>query len=206
MNGFAMLDSQLEAVGQAGNAPLATAVYTPSAGDTGDLIFTIPGSVFTSNPAAQAAVFSALQNGGTIRIVLAADNASLAFSGSGVAARPAPAGPAPSLSLSYHPTVGSPSILTVDQSAVTVDEGTTANNSGTVSDPDGIDDVTSVTSDVGTVTWTAGSGTWTWSYTTTDGPANSGTVTSTARRCRRQRFHHGVRSIRQQRQPGRPPA
>jgi hypothetical protein len=110
-----------------------------------------------------------------LRFVLAADTAATSYEVRGYTANPGP-----SLNITYTLPTGTPPALTVDNATVTVDEGATANNSGTVSDPDGAGDVTSVTASVGTVTWTPGSGTWTWSYATTDGPANSGTVTITA--------------------------
>jgi hypothetical protein len=69
-----------------------------------------------------------------------------------------------------------PPVLTVDQSNVTVDEGQTAFNSGTVSDPDG--DTVALAASIGSVT-DNGDGTWSWSFTTSDGPAESQTVVIT---------------------------
>ena len=60
---------------------------------------------------------------------------------------------------------------------VIVDEGQTAANTGTVSDPDG--DTVALTASVGSVT-NNNDGTWSWSLATTDGPADSQTVTITA--------------------------
>jgi hypothetical protein len=61
--------------------------------------------------------------------------------------------------------------------SITVDEGQTATNSGSWSDPG--DDVVSLTASIGTVTKNA-DGTWNWSFATSDGPAQSQTVTITA--------------------------
>ncbi len=69
------------------------------------------------------------------------------------------------------PTVG------VDNPAATVNEGQTANNSGSYADPG--DDTITLSADVGTVT-DNNDGTYGWSFNTTDGPAESGTVTITA--------------------------
>ena len=60
---------------------------------------------------------------------------------------------------------------------MTVDEGVVAANSGTFNDPG--DDVVTLSASLGTVV-DAGGGNWTWSYPTTDGPAESQTVTITA--------------------------
>jgi len=74
--------------------------------------------------------------------------------------------------LNAPPTVGA------DNAAVTVNEGQTAVNSGTWSDV--LPDRPNVTlqASVGTVTKQA-DGKWSWSYPTTDGPADSQTVTIT---------------------------
>jgi hypothetical protein len=69
--------------------------------------------------------------------------------------------------------VNDPPVLTVDQTSVTVDEGNVANNSGTVSDVDSAS--ITLSASVGTVT-DNGDGTWSWSFTTSDGPAESQTV------------------------------
>lgn len=61
---------------------------------------------------------------------------------------------------------------------VTVDEGQTATNTGTWGDPDGLSGVT-LSASVGSVISYA-DGTWRWSMDTTDGPAESQTVTITA--------------------------
>jgi PKD repeat protein len=65
----------------------------------------------------------------------------------------------------------------VRSSVVTVIEGEPAENSGTVDDPG--DDVVTLTASVGTVT-DNGDGTWSWGFLTSDGPAESQTVTITA--------------------------
>lgn len=69
-----------------------------------------------------------------------------------------------------------PPELTVDEATVTVDEGSVATNSGTVSDPDG--DPVTLSASVGDVV-DNGDGTWSWSFATTDGPAETQTVTIT---------------------------
>ena len=73
--------------------------------------------------------------------------------------------------------VNDPPVVTVDNASVNVDEGETAENTGTWSDVEG-DEIT-LDASVGTVTKN-GDGTWSWSYETTDGPAQSATVTITA--------------------------
>jgi len=75
--------------------------------------------------------------------------------------------------------VNTPPAIAAAASTVTVNEGSTAANSGTYSDVDP-GQVVSVTASVGTVTGGGTqSGTWNWSYTPSDGPAQS-TVTITA--------------------------
>ncbi|MEM9108896.1 MAG: LamG-like jellyroll fold domain-containing protein [Planctomycetota bacterium] len=66
--------------------------------------------------------------------------------------------------------------LAVDAPSVTVDEGAQATATVTASDPGGIADI--VVS-IGDLT-DNNDGTWTWTYDTTDGPADSQTVTLTA--------------------------
>ena len=65
---------------------------------------------------------------------------------------------------------------------MTVNEGQTASNSGTFDSRwDGADNV-GISASVGTVTKTGvDNGTWSWSFNTTDGPAQSQTVTITAK-------------------------
>jgi hypothetical protein len=70
-----------------------------------------------------------------------------------------------------NPTVGH------DNASATVNEGQTAQNTGTFGDVDG--DTVSLSASVGTVTKNA-NGTWSWSYATTDGGLQSGTVTISA--------------------------
>lgn len=63
---------------------------------------------------------------------------------------------------------------------VTINESQTATNTGTYSDPDS-DQIVTITASIGTISKSGtNSGTWTWSYQTTDGPAQSQTVTITA--------------------------
>ncbi len=69
-----------------------------------------------------------------------------------------------------------PPTLTPNGGSVTVNEGQTASRSGQVSDPDG--DPVTLWASVGTVTLNGNQ--WNWSYPTTDGPAQSQTVTITA--------------------------
>ena len=72
-----------------------------------------------------------------------------------------------------------PTVAT-DNVSVTVNEGQTVANSGTYSDVDLGDSIT-ITASIGTVTKTGtNGGTWSWSYTPTDGPAESQLVTITA--------------------------
>ncbi|MEZ4670592.1 MAG: hypothetical protein R3E39_22010 [Anaerolineae bacterium] len=71
---------------------------------------------------------------------------------------------------------GAPSVA-ANQATVAVNEGVAAANTGTFSDPD--NDPVALSASVGTVTAT-GANTWSWSYPTTDGPANTQTVTITA--------------------------
>jgi hypothetical protein len=67
--------------------------------------------------------------------------------------------------------------VTTDQANVAVDEGQTANNTGKVTDVDG--DTVTLTASVGTVA-NNNDDTWSWSFATSDGPADSQTVTITA--------------------------
>jgi hypothetical protein len=69
-------------------------------------------------------------------------------------------------------------VIASDNASRTVDEGQTATNTGTWSDANAGDTVT-LSASVGNVTKND-NGTWSWSYGTTDGPANSQTVTITA--------------------------
>src|SRR5262249_32460600 len=72
-------------------------------------------------------------------------------------------------------------LVTVNNSSVTVNEGSPAANTGTFSDIGST--VTSISASVGTVTPGApgtANGPWNWSYTPTDGPIQSQTVTITA--------------------------
>lgn len=73
--------------------------------------------------------------------------------------------------------VNTPPTVAPDQPSVTVNEGTTATNTGTVGDADG--DAVSLSASLGSVV-NNGDGTWSWSYATTDGPAQSQTVTISA--------------------------
>ncbi len=66
-----------------------------------------------------------------------------------------------------------PPVLGDGQPTVTVNEGQTAVNSGSLSDAD--NDPLTLSASVGNVTRSGN--TWNWSYLTTDGPANSQTVT-----------------------------
>jgi hypothetical protein len=72
-------------------------------------------------------------------------------------------------------------VVNRDNASVNVDEGQTAHNTGTWSDANAGDTVT-LSASVGTVIKSGpnSGGTWSWSYPTTDGPANSQTVTITA--------------------------
>jgi hypothetical protein len=72
-------------------------------------------------------------------------------------------------------TTADPPVLTVNNANVTVDEGQTAVNTGTFASDDG---AVTLSASVGTVV-DAGGGAWSWSYATTDGPAQSQTVTIT---------------------------
>ncbi|HEV8452363.1 MAG TPA: PKD domain-containing protein [Gaiellales bacterium] len=74
-------------------------------------------------------------------------------------------------SSNHTPTIAS------NTGTVNVNEGSTASNTGTWSDADSGDTV-SLTASIGTVT--RSSGTWSWSLPTTDGPAQSQSVTITA--------------------------
>ncbi|MCH7738026.1 MAG: hypothetical protein IH872_11575, partial [Chloroflexi bacterium] len=69
--------------------------------------------------------------------------------------------------------------VAANNAEVTIDEGQTAINSGTFSDPGA--DIVAVTASVGAISQ-AGTqnGTWSWSFGSTDGPAESQTVTITA--------------------------
>ncbi len=72
--------------------------------------------------------------------------------------------------------VNDPPEIVVNQTSVVVDEGITAVNDGTFSDIDS----TSVTLSVsGGIVIDNGNGIWSWSFNTTDGPADSQTVTIT---------------------------
>jgi hypothetical protein len=70
-----------------------------------------------------------------------------------------------------------PPTVSADNNSVTVDEGSLANNTGTYSDADG--DSVALSASVGNIVGNA-NGTWNWSFSTTDGPAESQTVTITA--------------------------
>ena len=74
-------------------------------------------------------------------------------------------------------SVNNPPELTTDTDPVVVDAGQTANNTGTVSDAEG--DVVTLSASVGEVT-DEGDAEWSWSFDTSDGPAESQTVTITA--------------------------
>ncbi|MGR8980777.1 MAG: kelch repeat-containing protein [Gammaproteobacteria bacterium] len=78
-------------------------------------------------------------------------------------------------------SANTPPVINSDNASVTVNEGQTAMNTGTWSDVNAGDTVT-LSASVGTVNkmGTNASGTWSWSYGTTDGPAQSQTVTITA--------------------------
>jgi hypothetical protein len=82
------------------------------------------------------------------------------------------------VSLTVTP-VNDPPVVGSDTATVTVGEGATAANTGTFADPDGNGTVT-LSASVGTVTPDNNAGTWSWSLTTTNGPAESQTVTITA--------------------------
>jgi len=70
--------------------------------------------------------------------------------------------------------------VVADNTSVVKGEGGTATNTGTYSDANASDDVT-ISASVGTVTKTGtSSGTWNWSFSTTDGPAQSQIVTISA--------------------------
>jgi CSLREA domain-containing protein len=77
-----------------------------------------------------------------------------------------------------------PPSISSDGVQVTVNEGDIATKSGTFDDADGRNTVTITakigSTPVGTINKDDPSGTWSWSYTTTDGPENSGTVVITA--------------------------
>jgi hypothetical protein len=68
-------------------------------------------------------------------------------------------------------------VIDAANSLVAVLEGQSAGNTGTVSDPDG--DAVALAASIGTVL-NNGDGTWSWSFDTSDGPAESQTVTITA--------------------------
>ena len=74
------------------------------------------------------------------------------------------------------PSNAPPNVET-DIAVVTIDEGQPANNSGSVGDPDG--DLVTLSASLGSVTNNS-DGTWSWSFLTSDGPAQSQTVTITA--------------------------
>jgi hypothetical protein len=73
--------------------------------------------------------------------------------------------------------VGAAPTVTVDHASVTVGEGQLATNTGTWGDAN--PDTVTLSASVGTVTRNA-DGTWAWSFATTDGPAQTQTVTITA--------------------------
>lgn len=78
------------------------------------------------------------------------------------------------------PPPNSPPSVAPTGTSITVDEGQTAVNTGTYSDPNAGDNIT-ITASIGSVTKTGtNNGSWTWNYSTTDGTAQSGTVTITA--------------------------
>ena len=68
-------------------------------------------------------------------------------------------------------------VVAADQDSVTVDEGQNAANTGTVTDGDG--DVVALVASVGSVV-NNNDDTWSWSFGTSDGPAESQTVTISA--------------------------
>lgn len=70
-----------------------------------------------------------------------------------------------------------PPEVTVDNDSVTVDEGNTATNTGTYFDANG--GTVSLSASIGDIV-DNNDGTWDWSFDTTDGPAESQTVTITA--------------------------
>ncbi len=72
-------------------------------------------------------------------------------------------------------TTAAPPVLTADNATVTVDEGQTATNTGTFASDDGS---VTLAASIGSVV-DAGGGVWSWSYATSDGPAQSQTVTIT---------------------------
>ncbi|MFN2250783.1 MAG: Ig-like domain-containing protein, partial [Anaerolineae bacterium] len=83
------------------------------------------------------------------------------------------------VSVTVHGRNDGPNVA-ADAAAVTVDEGGVATNTGTFSDVDESDSV-AVSASVGTIVQDSGSsGVWSWSLQTTDGPADSQTVTVTA--------------------------
>ena len=86
-----------------------------------------------------------------------------------------------SLALTVTGVNDAPTSVTANLGTVTVNEGSAASNTGTFADVD-LSDIVTVTADVGTITAqdTGNSGNWTWSYTPTDGPADTQTVTITA--------------------------
>ncbi|MGD9636174.1 MAG: cadherin-like domain-containing protein, partial [Pirellulales bacterium] len=69
-----------------------------------------------------------------------------------------------------------PPTIAANEATVSVTEGAVASTSGTWSDPDG--DAVLLTASVGAVV-NNGDGTWSWSYTPSDGPEDSQTVTIT---------------------------
>ena len=73
--------------------------------------------------------------------------------------------------------LNSPPEITVENTVVSVDEGEAATNGGNISDADG--DTVTLSASVGVAT-NNGDGTWSWSFPTSDGPAESQTVTITA--------------------------
>lgn len=72
-----------------------------------------------------------------------------------------------------------PPLVARDNASVTVNEASSAANTGTFSDVEGNATVT-LSASVGSVTADNMAGTWSWSYTPTDGPGDSQTVTITA--------------------------
>ena len=100
----------------------------------------------------------------------------------------------------YAAPVNSAPAIAATNASVTVNEGQTANNSGTWSDANAGDTVT-LSASVGTVakSGTNAAGTWSWSYATTDGPAQSQTVTITANDGNGGVHDYNVRADREQR-------
>jgi uncharacterized repeat protein (TIGR01451 family) len=106
-------------------------------------------------------------------VELIANAATVADDGSGGA----DPNPGDNSSTDVTPVINMLPEVTIELVSVTVDEGQTAYNSGTVGDPDG--DTVILTSSIGSVT-NNNDGTWAWSFETSDGPAESQTVTIVA--------------------------